>query len=107
VTDLARLLSAELLDALDAIIGERVAEAVAVALQEQTPARAWLTVSEAAGYLHASERTIERRIAAGDVRTTVLGRRRLIARDSLDALLEAAAGREQSPDHSTGRRNPE
>lgn len=87
------LLSADVLAALDRRIERAVAEAVAVALREHDGARAWLTVSEAASYLRASERTIERRIAGGDVRTTVLGRRRLVARADLDALLEAATGR--------------
>jgi excisionase family DNA binding protein len=46
----------------------------------------WLSVAEAARYLSVSERTIERAIERGRLRSSTLGRRRLLHRDDLDAL---------------------
>jgi excisionase family DNA binding protein len=53
----------------------------------------WLALDEAAAYLRVSERTLERRIAGGRVRSTTIGRRRLLHRDDLDALAKSDGGR--------------
>jgi excisionase family DNA binding protein len=64
----------------------------------------WLSVREGAQRLGVSERTLARRIRGGKVRSTPLGRRRLLHRDDLDAL--AAAGEDVAPTtpprHRTG-----
>jgi excisionase family DNA binding protein len=52
----------------------------------------WLGIDEAAAYLRISERTLARRIAGGRVRSTTIGRRRLLHREDLDALANAATG---------------
>ncbi|MBX6370151.1 MAG: excisionase family DNA-binding protein [Rhodospirillales bacterium] len=62
----------------------------------------WLSVDEAARYVGASRRTVERLIASGRLRSTTLGRRRLVRRVDLDAL--AAAGEEAVPAAPSRRR---
>jgi excisionase family DNA binding protein len=52
----------------------------------------WLALDEAATYLRVSERTLERRVKAGRLRSTTIGRRRLLHRDDLDALAENGGG---------------
>jgi excisionase family DNA binding protein len=52
----------------------------------------WLALDEAAAYLSVSERTLERRIAAGRLRSTTIGRRRLLHRDDLNALAKNGDG---------------
>ena len=52
----------------------------------------WLALDEAAAYLRVSERTLERRIEKGRVRSTTIGRRRLLHRDDLDALAQNGGG---------------
>lgn len=52
----------------------------------------WLSVAEAAIHLRVSERTVQRLIARSRVRSTTVGRRRLLHRDDLD---RAAAGEEK------------
>ncbi len=65
--------------------------------EEQSEATAsnspWLALDEAATYLRVSERTLERRIAGGRVRSATLGRRRLLHRDDLDTLAKSDGGR--------------
>lgn len=87
MTDLADLLSADLLDALDRFVQDRIDAALA----SQPTAHDWLTVAEAAAFLRVSERTLERRIADGAVRAGGLGSRRMIHRSDLDDL--ARSGR--------------
>jgi excisionase family DNA binding protein len=53
----------------------------------------WLALDEAAAYMRVSERTLERRIKSGRVRSTTIGRRRLLHRDDLDALAKSDGGR--------------
>ena len=77
------LLSPNLLDAIGALIDERVAAALA-AMPTGTP---WLTLDQAADYSHLSARTLARLIASGELRSTCVGRRRLVHRADLDALL--------------------
>src|SRR5262249_21742176 len=64
----------------------------------------WLAVDEAADYLRVSERTVERRIKRGQLRSTTIGRRRLLHRDDLDALTRAATGEDVAPTTSPRRR---
>lgn len=52
----------------------------------------WLSVAEAAVYVRISERKLQRLIAAGSVRSTTVGRRRLLHRDELDALVSGGGG---------------
>jgi excisionase family DNA binding protein len=63
--------------------------------EEPTEAMAspWLALDEAAAYLRVSERTLERRIKKGRLRSTTIGRRRLLHRDDLDALAKSDGGR--------------
>ena len=56
----------------------------------------WLSIAESAGYLRISERKLERLIAGGRLRSTTIGRRRLLHRDDLDALA-AATGEGTAP----------
>src|SRR5580658_653737 len=49
----------------------------------------WCSVAESATYLRVSERKLERLIAGGRLRSTTIGRRRLLHRDDLDALAAA------------------
>jgi excisionase family DNA binding protein len=64
----------------------------------------WLALDEAAAYLRVSERTLERRIKGGRVRSTTIGRRRLLHRDDLDALARATTGEDVAPTTSPRRR---
>jgi excisionase family DNA binding protein len=66
----------------------------------------WLTISEAASYLRVSERTIERRIESGRLPTSTLGRRVIVSRGDLDALLGGGGGgkvRTNPPRRRSGR----
>lgn len=54
----------------------------------------WLSLDEAAAYLRVSPRTLERRIVKGSVRSTTIGRRRLLHRDDLDELAQTATREE-------------
>jgi excisionase family DNA binding protein len=55
----------------------------------------WLSIPEAAEYLRLSPRTIERELERGRVRSTTVGRRRLLHRDDLDTFArDTAAGEE-------------
>ncbi len=90
---LATALAPELLAALEQLVDERVEQA----LDEQVPAAnghgsPWLSVAEAAEYLRTSERTVQRLVKRGRVRSSTIGRRRLLHRDDLD---RAATGEEK------------
>jgi excisionase family DNA binding protein len=60
--------------------------ALLVQLEPEAADSLWLSVTAAAAYLSVSERTIERAIERGRLRSSTLGRRRLIHRDDLDTL---------------------
>lgn len=83
---LAGLLAPEVLAALDDLIAEHVA-GLAPAETNGSP---WLSLSDGADYLSVSGRTLERAIAKGRLRTSTVGRRRLVHRDDLDAYARAA-----------------
>lgn len=81
-------------DALEAI-AQRVAEIVLEQLGETKGfSSPWLSLAEAAHYLRVSERQLQRLLARGKVRSTTIGRRRLLHRDDLD---EMATGEDVAP----------
>ena len=84
---LAGLLAPDALAALDDLIAERVAELRPESNGHGSP---WLSLADSAAYLSVSERTLERAIARGRLRTSTVGRRRLVHRDDLDAYARAA-----------------
>jgi excisionase family DNA binding protein len=85
-------------------IAERAAELVLERLAEREQGSPWLALDEATGYLPLSRRTLERLIAKGRIRSTTIGRRRLLHRDDLDALARAATGEEVAPTTPPRRR---
>jgi len=65
--------------------------------EQDDPARSvspWLSIAEAADYLRVSERKLARLIESGRVRSSTIGRRRLLHRDDLD---RAATGEGTAP----------
>ena len=95
MSDLRSLLSEELVAELERLVDERVERALADrAADSGSP---WLTLAEAAERLRVSERTVARLVDRGRLRTTTLGRRRLVHRTDVDALLNAAAGEGTAP----------
>jgi len=72
-----------------------------VQLEPKATESPWLSVTAAAAYLSVSERTIERAIERGRLRSSTLGRRRLLHRDDLDTLARSngdGGGKRQPPD---------
>jgi excisionase family DNA binding protein len=99
--ELSLTLPADVVDA----IAERAAELVLERVQRDTVASPWLPVCDAAAYLGVSERTLERALARGRLRSSMVGRRRLLHRDDLDAFVRRAAGEETAPT-APPRRSP-
>jgi len=95
VSDLRSLLSEQLLAELERLVDERGERALSD--RARGSGSPWLTLAEAAERLRVSERTVARLVDRGRLRTTTLGRRRLVHRDDLDALLIAAAGEGTAP----------
>ncbi|MFN2471052.1 MAG: helix-turn-helix domain-containing protein [Gaiellaceae bacterium] len=91
---LAGVLSADLLSAIDELVTERVTAALAEAGQDRTWSP-WMEIAPAADYLRVSERTLQRLIEKGRIRSSTIGRRRLLHRDDLDALARATTGEEK------------
>ena len=85
-----------LAEALRPLVVELVEQELDRRLAEQDdPARSgspWLSIAEAADYLRVSERKLARLIESGRVRSSTIGRRRLLHRDDLD---RAATGEEK------------
>ncbi|HXH35253.1 MAG TPA: helix-turn-helix domain-containing protein [Plantibacter sp.] len=85
---LASTLAPELLAALEQLVDERVGQELERRLADGAhPAQSgspWLSIAEAAGYLGTSERTVQRLVKRGRVRSSTIGRRRLLHRDDLD-----------------------
>ena len=88
--DLRAVLAPELVLALEALVDERVESALAThdAVNGSSP---WFGVADAAGYVGVSERTIARLLDRGRIRSTCIGRRRLLRRDDLDQYLRGDA----------------
>ena len=83
MSDLHDILGPGLISALEELVDRRVAAALAGLENGSEPA--WLTIEEAAARVRVSERTVERAIQKGRIRTSTIGRRRVIHRDDLDA----------------------
>jgi excisionase family DNA binding protein len=90
-------LAAHVVDAVDELVRERVAAEVAAMTPASTP---WLSIREAATYIGVSERTLERDLRNGRLRSSVVGRRRLLHRDDLDAYVRGDGGG-RSANHAT------
>jgi excisionase family DNA binding protein len=93
--DLRSIFAPEVVEALERLADER-AQTALVALRDSTPSP-WLSIQEAAGYLRTSERTIQRLVKRGRLRSTTLGRRRLLHRDDLDTFVRATTGEGTAP----------
>jgi excisionase family DNA binding protein len=89
VNDLGRLLGPDLVLALERLVDERV-EAVLAGL-EPSNGSPWLSVADAAEYLGVSERSVGRLLERGRIRSTCIGRRRLLHRDDLDQYMRGDA----------------
>ncbi len=91
---LLAVLAPELVEAIEQLVDERVAERLEAHSTNGGTDSPWLSLDEAADHLRVSPRTLERRIAKGSVRSTTIGRRRLLHRDDLDELAKAATREE-------------
>lgn len=99
-------LSPELVAALEELVDERVSERLgAQDANGNGSASPWLSLDEAADYLRVSPRTLERQLARGRVRSTAIGRRRLVHRDDLDELAKAATREDVTPATPPRRRS--
>jgi excisionase family DNA binding protein len=85
VSELDRLLGPDLVLALQRLVDERVS--AALGQLELSTGSPWLSVADAAVYLSVSERTVGRLLERGHLRSTYVGRRRLLHRDDLDTHL--------------------
>jgi excisionase family DNA binding protein len=94
VSTLERIFSPDVAAILEAEIDRRVRAAIAE-FDGRSDGSPWLSEAEAADHLRVSKRTVQRLVARGRVRSTTIGRRRLLHRDDLDAL--AAAGEGTAP----------
>jgi excisionase family DNA binding protein len=101
--DLRSLFGSELAQAIERIVDERVAARLAER-EHASGSTPWLTVAEAGERLRVSERTIERWLERGRVRSSTIGRRRLLHRDDLDAYVRATTGEEVAPTTPPRRR---
>jgi len=87
-----------LADLMRAIVDERLAAL------DAPPEREWLTRDEAADHLRLSERTLDRLVARGEVRSALIEGRRIFRREWLDEF--AAAREEVAPTTPPRRRKP-
>jgi excisionase family DNA binding protein len=81
-------------------LAQEVAPLVLAHLTERDGPSPWLSLAEGAAYLGVSERTLEREITRERLRSTTLGRRRLLHRDDLDALARSGDGGGNSANRS-------
>jgi excisionase family DNA binding protein len=98
---LLQSLAPELVDAIEQLVANRVQAALERSPGDRSP---WLSLQEGAGYLGVSTRTLERRIKGGRVRSTTIGRRRLLHRDDLDQFAQATAREDVAPTTPPRRR---
>jgi excisionase family DNA binding protein len=100
-----RLLAAlapELVEAIEQLVVDRVQAALqAGASSGGSP---WLSLEEAADYLRVSPRTLERQLTRNRIRSSSIGRRRLLHRDDLDELAKAATREDVAPTTPPRRR---
>jgi excisionase family DNA binding protein len=80
-------LPAEAVEAIARRAAELVVEQIGTGNGSGSP---WLSLRDAAEYVGLSERTLEREIARGRLRSSAVGRRRLLHRDELDRFARAA-----------------
>ncbi len=101
--DLRKQLEAFLSPAVVDAIEHLVAECVRVELDAAGAADGspWMSIASAAEYAGVSQSTIERAIRRNRLRSTTIGRRRLIHRDELE---KAATGEDVAPTTSPRRR---
>jgi excisionase family DNA binding protein len=78
---LLAILAPDLVEAIDQLVEERVRATLEA--QASNGGSPWLSLDEAAEYLRVSPRTLERQLARGRVRSSGIGRRRLLHRDDL------------------------
>ena len=97
---LARIFSEDVAAILEAEIDRRV-EAALAELDVGKGGSPWLSEDEAGDYLRVSKRTVQRLIKNKRVRSTTIGRRRLLHRDDLD---RAATGEDSAPTEPPRRR---
>ena len=86
----------DLVAAIEELVDERVASALAQH-SDGTIGTPWYRLEEAAQYMRISERTLERLVSDGKIRTHTVGRRRIAHRDVLDAYLMATTGEDVTP----------
>jgi excisionase family DNA binding protein len=84
MNDLRNVLGADLIAALEDLVDARIAAALAKSENSVEPT--WLSIEEAAAYLRVSRSTVERLLKQGRIRSTYIGRRRLLHRDDLDSV---------------------
>ncbi|HEX2345084.1 MAG TPA: helix-turn-helix domain-containing protein [Gaiellaceae bacterium] len=82
MSDLRDLFAPELVEALEDFVDERIAAALGERENGSEPS--WLSIEEAAEYLRVSPSTIARMLKQGRVRSSYVGRRRLVRRSDLD-----------------------
>jgi excisionase family DNA binding protein len=90
---LAGVLAPDVLAALEELVAERVAAELEAATADGARSP-WLSIRDAAERAGVAERTLERAIAAGRLRSSTVGRRRLVHRDHLDAYVRGDGGGE-------------
>ena len=83
MSDLRDVLAPALVNALETLVDERVALALG-GRQNGSTQPVWLSIEEAAAYLRVSPSTIGRMLKQDRVRSTYIGRRRLVRREDLD-----------------------
>ena len=81
MNDIRALFAPEVVEALERLVDERVAAALAG--RENGSAPEWLTLQEAAEFLRVSPSTLARLLKRGEMRTSYVGRRRLVRREDL------------------------
>jgi excisionase family DNA binding protein len=95
-------LTFELTDEQLAELARLLVPLVLVELEHDDGGSPWLSIAAAAAYLSVSERTIEREIERGRLRSSTVGRRRLLHRDDLDTLaISNGGGGGSNASHST------
>jgi excisionase family DNA binding protein len=103
VSGLRSLFAPELVEAIERLVDDRI-EATLAERENGSSSTPWLTIAEAAEYSRLSERTIERLLGRAKIRSSTIGRRRLLHRDDLDAYLKATAGEVAAPTAPPRRR---
>ncbi|MFN0154677.1 MAG: excisionase family DNA-binding protein [Gaiella sp.] len=88
-----RTLSPEFVLALERFVDERVKQRVDILVGAEHKSM-WLSVAASAEYCGLSARTIQRLVAKGLIRSSTVGRRRLLYRDDLDGFMRGDGGGE-------------